>query len=348
MTASKKANNLRAWTVEELLARYIPDQEPLVEGLLHSRDLVALGARRRNGKTSFVTDLCVELAVGSNDFLGYRIPKPRRALLFTLEDDSGEYRDKLKKIIKGRDTAGRIRVVLREDFYEASVPLNIMEDAFGEALREKAKEHDPDVIVIDNLAQVVCGDYNDATKIDRVMRLSRRLASDHNSAVIIPAHPRKEDPQNKIELISDPNAFFESIMGSSHFINSTGSLWGLQRQEDDLVKFVGGRQRGDGRQRSCYLQMDEDGRYSVTSDAKVHFKLACNTDQRIRAWRLLPEPPNTFRYTEAEKLVEPALKKTAAEEWLKECRRVGLILDAPDGKLVKAEAGLGRFEFQKP
>jgi hypothetical protein len=339
--SATKTSSLRAWTAEELLARQIPEQEPLVEGLLHSRDLVALGARRRNGKTSFVTDLGVELAAGSSDFLGYPIQKPRRSLLFMLEDDTGEYRDKLKKVLKQRDTAGRISVVLREDFYEAGVQLNIMDDGFGEALQQKAKEHKPDLIVLDNLAQIVCGDYNEPTKIDRVMRLARRLASDHNAALIIPAHPKKEDPQNKIELIEDPSAFFESIMGSSHFINSTGSLWGMQRQDDDIVAFVGGRQRGDGKQRSCYLAMDEDGRYYVTSDAKAHIKLACNTDQRFQAWKLLPEPPQTFRYGEAEKLVESALKKSAFEEWIKECRRLGLIVPASDGKLIKVEAGLG-------
>jgi AAA domain-containing protein len=338
--------SLCAWTAEQLLARQIPDQEPLVEGLIHSRDLVALGARRRNGKTSFVTNLAVELAVGSTDFLGYRIPKPRRSLLLMLEDDCGEYRDKLGKVIGTRDTGGRIRVVLREDFYAANVPISILDDRFGDQILRKAEEHAPDAIVMDNLAQIVCGDYNDATKIDRVMRLARRLASDHNAALIIPAHPKKEDPEHKIELIKDPTAFFESIMGSSHFINSTGSLWGLQRRDDDIVAFVGGRQRGDGRQRSCFLEMDENCRYRVTSDAKGHFRLVCTTSQRSRAWALLPEPPDTFRYTEAEKLVEPALKKTSFEEWLKDCRRVGLIVPAPDGTLVKGEAGLGR-EFPK-
>jgi hypothetical protein len=308
------SGSLRAWTAEELMARDIPPKEPLVQGLVHTRDLIALGARRRNGKTSFVSNLAVELAVGSADFLGYAIPKPRRSLLFMLEDDCGEYRDKLAKVIGGRDVGGRIRVVMREDFYDANVPLDIKAEQFGAQVLKKADEHNPDLIVLDNLAQMVCGDYNDSTKIDRVMRLVRRLASDHNAAVIIPAHPKKEDLEHEIDLIKDHSLFFESIMGSSHFINSTGSLWGLQRGTDDSVSFVGGRQRVDGQQRSCYLEMDEHNRYRVTSDAKAHFVLVCKTSQRCQAWQLLPEPPITFRYGEAQKFVESVLKKSAFEE----------------------------------
>jgi hypothetical protein len=34
-----------------------------------------------------------------------------------------------------------------------------------------------------------------------------------------------EDQEHPIDLVRTPTAFFEAIMGSSHFINSTGSLW---------------------------------------------------------------------------------------------------------------------------
>jgi hypothetical protein len=44
-------------------------------------------------------------------------------------------------------------------------------------------------------------------------------------------------------------------MGSSHFINSTASLWGLDRPEgEDYSVFLGGRQRGDGNQKTCMIQ----------------------------------------------------------------------------------------------
>jgi len=67
---------LHGLLAEDFLKQPMPPKEPLVQDLLHRRDLVALGARRRNGKTSFVTDLAVALALGAGEFLGYAIPDP--------------------------------------------------------------------------------------------------------------------------------------------------------------------------------------------------------------------------------------------------------------------------------
>jgi RecA-family ATPase len=229
------------------MSRSIPAKEPLVEGLVHRRDLIALGARRRNGKTSFVTDLAVSVAVGEPDFLGYGIPDARRVLMLMLEDDTGEYQEKLRRVVGVRDTGERLRVVMRDDFYDIDVPINVAETRFQEAIEAVADEHRPDLIVMDNLSQLVCADYNDAKKIDVLIRFCYGLARSHNAAVIIPAHPRKEDQEHPVDLVTKPTSFFESIMGSSHFINSTGSLWGLQRRDlnDNSVAFLGGRQRGD-------------------------------------------------------------------------------------------------------
>jgi AAA domain len=328
----------RSWTAEEFLEKQMPQKEPLIEGLIHRRDLVALGARRRNGKTSFMTDLAVRLATGE-DFLGYTVPGPRRTLLVILEDDPGEYQEKLRRVIGNRDIGGRIRVVTREDFFNAEVPINVGDAKFGKALHKIAAEHQPDLIVIDNLSQMVCADYNDATKIDKVVKLCYELARDHDAAVIVPAHPRKEDPQNPIDLVKNSTAFFESIMGSSHFINSMGSLWGLQRDGNDVAAFVGGRQRGDGLQSTSYLEMDEDGHFHVTSNLAVSLPLVLNTQQRQQAWALLPDAPVTFGYREAEARVKPALKSASTfANWMRDCRRIGVIVDAPDGKLMKAAA----------
>ena len=99
------------WSAEDFLNRPFPPQEPLISNLLHRRDMVGFGARRRHGKTSLSTHMAVALAVPEPDFLGYEIPAPRRSLLLMLEDDSGEYQEKLRAVVGGRDTAGRIRIL---------------------------------------------------------------------------------------------------------------------------------------------------------------------------------------------------------------------------------------------
>ncbi len=58
---------VRALSAEEFLDVEIPDKEPIVDGLIHKRDQVAFAARRRHGKTSLVTNLAVEGAVGAEN-----------------------------------------------------------------------------------------------------------------------------------------------------------------------------------------------------------------------------------------------------------------------------------------
>src|SRR5205814_7940887 len=112
------------------------------------------------------------------------------------------------------------------DFFEAGVAINVAETKFRGMVLSESRAHKPDLIILDNLSHLVAADYSDPKKIDMVFKLCYQLARDNNAAVIVPAHPRKEDLNNPINMVKDPNAFFESIMGSSHCINSMGSLWG--------------------------------------------------------------------------------------------------------------------------
>lgn len=179
------------WVAEDFLKRAFPPKEPLITNLIHRRDLTALGARRRNGKTSFTTHMSVALAVAEPQFLGYEIPEPRRSLLLVLEDDSGEYQDKLKTVIGGRDVAGRIRILSRDDFLERDILRDVREDKFRDLVIRAAEEHKPDLIVIDNLAHVIGAEYNDPKRVHELMTFVYALAKAHNAAIILAAHPRK-------------------------------------------------------------------------------------------------------------------------------------------------------------
>ena len=111
-----------------------------------------------------------------------------------------------------------------------------------------------------------------------------------NAAVIIPSHPRKNASGDKKLELSAPTKteFFESLMGSSHFINSTGNLWALERNEEhDRITFVGGRQRSEGGDRTLYIQYDA-GNFTVLDDAEANRDNVLNTEKRRQAWDLLP------------------------------------------------------------
>ncbi len=135
-------------TAEDFLARTFPEKEPLVEGLVHKRDLVAFGARRRVGKTTFVSNLAIAGAAGEHEFLGYATPNPFRSLLFMVEDDGGEFQEKFKVMVGDRDLGGRLAIMTRDDFRDQHLRIFIRDNDFREVVKAQVQEHDPDLIVL--------------------------------------------------------------------------------------------------------------------------------------------------------------------------------------------------------
>ena len=327
------------YSVEDFLSRDIPVKEPLIEDLLHGRDLVTCAGRRRHGKTTFLVNLCVALALPRDDFLDYEIPEPRRSLMLLLEDDSKELQEKLGRIIGEGETEQRIKVVTRDDFLEAEIATDIKNSGFREAVRAAAQDHNPDVIVVDNLAHVVGAKYNEPDLIHLLMSEVYQWAKEYQAAVILAAHPRKEDLGNPVRLDENSEQFFETVMGSSHLVNSTGSLWGLQRRKDeDYAVFVGGRQRGTGQEECTVIQKGEDDWFTVSSDVVLHINSTINTPGRQSAWHLLPAHPQTFRYNEAQTMVSSVMRSSSTfYQWMKKLKQHKLVLEV-DEKLQKNPA----------
>jgi hypothetical protein len=333
-------------TAGEFLERPLPPKEPLVEGLLNRRDIVAFGGRRRHGKTTFVGNLALALTLPKTEFLGYRIPKPVRVLAIFLEDDAGELQTKIKRMCKGDQPNERLAIYTREDFIRSDVKIDVADKKFRKFIRELCEAHRPDLIVLDNLSHLMGGDYNNAKLSHEVNQLVFKLASDFNHAIIIPAHPRKRDRKalnsmgfaSATRLRDDQEGFFEDIMGSSHFVNSCGSLWGIERDlATDRTDFLGGTQRSTGQQSLMTLEKDDDDWLRVISDYQTNFEHANNTEARKKAWGLLPE--GTFSYSEAGKAVKQVMKSSSTfNAWFGHCKRLGVVVPEGD-KYRKATPG---------
>ena len=169
-------------------------------------------------------------AAGLPEFLGYKIPKPFRSLLFFLEDDDRGLQDKLKRMIgKDLNLEGRLRVVTRQELMSKGVPIDVRDTSFIAAVDHWIEEHEPDFIVFDNLAHLVGADYNDARTIHQLVTQVFKWAEKSNAAIMIAAHPKKLDQKFRVTLAeSGQEAFMESVMGSSHFINSMGCLYAIE------------------------------------------------------------------------------------------------------------------------
>jgi hypothetical protein len=86
-------------------------------------------------------------------------------LLLILEDDAGEYQEKLRKTVGSRSLGGRIKLVTKEDFLLAGVCIDVGDPVFRSNVEGFARDHNPDLIVIDNVAQVMGADYGDPKRV---------------------------------------------------------------------------------------------------------------------------------------------------------------------------------------
>jgi hypothetical protein len=333
-------------TAEKFLNRAIPPKEALVEGLLYRRDLVCFAGRRRHGKTTILSGLAMALTIPKTEFLGYEITAPRRVAVFFLEDDAGELQNKLGRLLKGQEPPARLAVYTRSDFQHEGIPISAEEPRFVKKVQQICIAHKADLVVFDNLAHLIGADYSNSKKIHSLMDLVFRLSSDLNAAVLIAAHPRKRsgeptgflNPSAGCSLRNDPEAFFENVMGSSHFVNSCGSLWGIERDTTtNRTDFLGGAQRFTGEESRMVLEQDEDGWMHVIDDVAFNLPIGVNTTPRQKAWGLLPD---RFSFLEGERLVAEALKRTGYNNWINLLKRLRLILPEGTG-YVKASSGTG-------
>ena len=193
-----------------------------------------LRGSRRHGKTTILSGLALALTLPKSQFLGYEIASPKRVAAFFLEDDAGELQEKLRKLLKGQEPPEGLAVYTRADFQRDGIPIDAANQLFTSRISQICVKHRPDLLILDNLAHLIGGDYNNPTKIQTMMTFAFKISFDFNAAVLIAAHPRKRGQEPAGTLIptkgallrSDPELFFENVMGSSHFVNSCGSLWG--------------------------------------------------------------------------------------------------------------------------
>jgi hypothetical protein len=318
-------------TGDQFLRKNLPSKEALINDLLYRRDLVTLAGRRRNGKTSLILNLAVILAdpFYRERFLGYKVPCPRRVLAYLLEDDAKELQDKLASMIGNTPyELSQLAIRTKDDFYPLGLKIDVMDKTFREYILKDVQQYKPDVVIFDNLSHFVNAEYNNPTKMHQFGLFTFAVSQTGNCAVITAAHPRKQSPDAKYKpsLAKNREDFFDEVMGSSQFVNTTGSLWGIERTSEGYSHFLGGTQRLTGSSSLSIIEMDNDGWFRILNDARAHFTTVVHTKKRKEAWALLSEDC-PFTYTEAEQLCKPILSSKAGfTSFWNDIKRMGLIV----------------------
>jgi len=311
--------------VEDLLAEELPEKEVLVEGILRKRDIVSFGGRRKNGKTTLLSNLAMHLSAGAEMFLGHSITRPARVLALFFEDDPSQIKEKLERLYALLDPKRQMAVVTLDELISAGVPVSCTDERFRNYLYKQVSDFKPDVVMLDNLSHLVRGRYNDPEIIDNAFMLVRGLANTYGCAVIVAAHPRKrgkEDPKHKLN--GDTEDFFEDIMGSSHFVNSADCLWGIEKIKGGGNYFLAGEQRRTGKEYLSVIDLDDDGVFRLTEGHSDKLTSVLTSQKRKDAWKLFKQA-GAFKWDEMQPRCT-MMKQSAFYDFKRELIRNGLVV----------------------
>jgi hypothetical protein len=322
----------RTQSIVDFLEKKFSPPEHLIENVLLLGDFTSLTGRRRNGKTTLLHNMALAGACGDKSYLGFKILRPFKTLAFYLEDDPGDMQDKLRTMLTGRKANDNFHLYTKLDFRQWEIVMDLANPGFRNRVIECCSAHKPDWVTFDNLGILIGADYNNAKAIHEVVKFMWDLQGIFRCAVTVAAHPRKQsnDIMEKISLTKDPPRFFEECMGSSHFINSTGAMWGIERGEDERTHLVLGSQRVTGDHAVTIAEKDDNHWLQQVHDLPAAMRTLLNTDRRKKAWGLFPE---TFTYQMAFDMQAGTLSNNGFSKWWKELRRNNLLV--PAGGLCK-------------
>jgi hypothetical protein len=192
---------------------------------------------------------------------------PGKVLLYNVEDDRDEQRRRLSATLRQFDaapadiqgqviTAGPVGVgTLLEVDSETGF---VHETLAMQALRELLREHEPDMLIVDPLAELHTAPENDNTALRSVVAGFRALAAEFNMAVVVLHHTRKG-----AVAPGDPDA----ARGASSLVGAGRVVLTLCGMSEEDAEFLGLAK--DRKTRSAYVRLDDAKQnYAAIGDAR--------------------------------------------------------------------------------
>jgi KaiC/GvpD/RAD55 family RecA-like ATPase len=172
---------------KELVEREIASRDLIVDPLLAKREIVLLQAIPKIGKSVMSLNIAMQAAKGK-PWLGFKIPEKRRALIFQIEVSEAA----LKKRISMMAAVEKDQEFLESILHYSREQILITTRQGFEKISRIISESNPDIIIFDSMLDFHDKDENSAREMRPVMDQYRRIAIDHNAAVLIIHHYGKD------------------------------------------------------------------------------------------------------------------------------------------------------------
>jgi hypothetical protein len=186
--------------ITEALKLDIPKPGMIVEDILNECGNTLLTATDNVGKSMMANQIACCIATGT-DFLGYRVPKPRKVALVQHEMENGEQLDRLKKQTVSFNE-------MHPDLMTNNLSLHIIEpdenllvtDQFEVIENTLINDPDIDVMVFDNIGQSTTVEMSKPDAIRNELKRLKAICRKYNVAFLLVAHHVKVDYDKVMDM----------------------------------------------------------------------------------------------------------------------------------------------------
>lgn len=166
----------------------------LIEPIFPKVGIVSLVGSSDTGKSTFLRQLALSVALGFGDFIGYTISASNRNVIYiSTEDDPASTSISLKKQIKGLYGGNQVSESSLNHLkfiFDFNLNEDNDENLFN-ILEKDLAETKVDLIVVDAFTDIFSGDINSSTKVREFLNYFSKLAKDNNCLILFLHHTGK-------------------------------------------------------------------------------------------------------------------------------------------------------------
>lgn len=290
------------FTLGELYDRPATEVPKLLDPLIPRQGVVVLAGSSDTGKSSFLRQLGLAVAMGEGNFLGFPLLLThRRAICVSTEDGDEAVGAILKMQLRGRDLPAEARDRLRFVFDTDSLP---------ERLDKMLTQQPADLVVVDALGDLYTGNMNASNDVRAFVQQYSQLAQKHGCLVLFMHHTgkRTEDREpSKHNLLGSQG--LEAKMRVAFELRADPYSSDLRH----LCVLKGNYLPSEAKERSYVLRFNENLTFHNTGERATFGDLVKapeeNADERefwAEAKRVLDEPTS---FEKAAELLRPVAER---------------------------------------
>lgn len=201
----------------------------LIDPIFPTTGLVSLVGSSDTGKSTLLRQLALSIALGLDNFVGYKIgAKARKVIYVSTEDDAASTSISLKKQIKGLFPNDSLDLNMLNNVKFIFDTTNAEDKDLISQLSDDLENIGADLIIIDAFTDVFSGDLNSSTKVREFLKSYNDLARDKECLILFLHHTGKRT--DKFSASKD------NVLGSQAFEAKMRVLLELKPYPNDKNK----------------------------------------------------------------------------------------------------------------